>query len=518
MRKLTTWVATLSSIILLSLVVSACGKADNDTIKIGTQTYTETKTLAEMYKVLIEERTKLNVDIVPDLASSPIVITAMKNNEVQMGTLYSGEIFNNHFPVKDTNDRQEVLQQAQEGFDKNFDFKWYDSYGFENAYALTVTQDVANQYHLDTVSDLQKHAKSMNIGVDSTWLERENDGYKAFTKFYGFSFKKTLPMESSLVHKAAADRKVDVVVAYTTDSGLKQYNLKTLKDDKQFFPPYDASPVVRNETLQQHPELNDMISLLIGKLDTSTMSALNYEVEVNKRSPKEVAYEFLKSIDLLDADLNPPRSDLNLLEYVKENAGYLLHLTWVHIVMVISGLGLALIVGIPLGVLSARSKKLAAIILPVANFIQVIPSLALLALLMIVLGLGFKTVVVGLFLYSLLPIIRNTYVGLSQVNPGISEAGKGVGMSNMQLLLQVQLPLALPFLMAGIRIAAVIAIGVATLAPLIGGEGLGREIYSGLNLHNNIKIYAGAIPACLLAILADIFLGMLQNKLKHRNQ
>ncbi|WP_420848796.1 ABC transporter permease [Paenibacillus antarcticus] len=223
-------------------------------------------------------------------------------------------------------------------------------------------------------------------------------------------------------------------------------------------------------------------------------------------------------MDLLDADLNPPRSDLNLLEYVKENAGYLLHLTWVHIVMVISGLGLALIVGIPLGVLSARSKKLAAIILPVANFIQVIPSLALLALLMIVLGLGFKTVVVGLFLYSLLPIIRNTYVGLSQVNPGISEAGKGVGMSNMQLLLQVQLPLALPFLMAGIRIAAVIAIGVATLAPLIGGEGLGREIYSGLNLHNNIKIYAGAIPACLLAILADIFLGMLQNKLKHRNQ
>jgi len=517
MRKITTQVATLSLIIILSLVVSACGK-DTDTIKIGTQTYTETKTLAEMYKVLIEERTKLKVDIIPDLASSPIVITAMKNNEVQMGTLYSGEIFNNHFPVKETNDRQEVLQQAQEGFNTNFDFKWYDSYGFENAYALTVTQDVANQYHLDTVSDLKNHAKDMNIGVDSTWLERENDGYNAFTKFYGFSFKKTLPMESSLVHKAAADRKVDVVVAYTTDSGLKQYDLKTLKDDKQFFPPYDASPVVRNETLQQHPELSDMISLLVGKLDTSTMSALNYEVEVNKRSPKEVAYEFVKTIDLLDADVNPPRSDLNLLEYTKENAGYLLHLTWVHIVMVISGLGLALIVGIPLGVLSARNKKLAAIILPVANFIQVIPSLALLALLMIVLGLGFKTVVVGLFLYSLLPIIRNTYVGLSQVNPGISEAGKGVGMSNMQLLLQVQLPLALPFLMAGLRIAAVIAIGVATLAPLIGGEGLGREIYSGLNLHNNIKIYAGAIPACLLAILADIFLGMLQNKLKRRNQ
>lgn len=517
MRKITTRVATLSFIILLSLVVSACGK-DNDTIKIGTQTYTESKTLAEMYKVLIEDRTELKVEIVPDLASSPIIIDAMKNNEIQMGTLYSGEIFNNHFPVTESNDRQEVLKQAQEGFNKYFDFKWFDSYGFENTYALTVTQDVAKQYNLNTVSDLKNYAQDMNIGVDSTWLERDSDGYKAFTKFYGISFKKALPMEISLVHKAAADRKVDVVVAYTTDSGIKQYELKTLKDDKQFFPPYDASPVVRNDTLKDHPELNETISLLIGKLDTTTMSALNYEVEVNKLSPQEAAYAFLKTINLLDADVNPPRSDLNLLEYVKENAGYLLHLTWVHIVMVFSGLGLALIVGIPLGVLSARSKKLAAIILPVANFIQVIPSLALLALLMIVLGLGFKTVVVGLFLYSLLPIIRNTYVGLNQVDSGISEAGKGVGMSNMQLLFQVQLPLALPFLMAGLRIAAVIAIGVATLAPLIGGEGLGREIYSGLNLHNNIKIYAGAIPACLLAILADIFLGMLQKKLKHRNQ
>ncbi|MDB5052803.1 MAG: opuBC [Bacilli bacterium] len=517
MKKITR-ITALSFIILLSLVVSACSQATTDTIKIGTQTFTEAKTLAEMYKALIEDRTKIKVEIVPDLAASTVVLKAIKSNEIQMGTLYSGEIFNKHFPVKATKERHEVLKQAQEGFNKYFDLKWFDSYGFENTYALTVTKDVANQYKLNTVSDLKSHAKDMNLGVDTTWLERGSDGYKAFTQFYGFSFKKTFPMEISLVHKAAADKKVDVVVAYTTDAGIKQYDLKTLKDDKQFFPPYDASPVVRNDTLKQHPELNDMIALLVGKIDTNTMSELNYEVEVHTRSPKDVAYEFLKKINLLDVNVIPPSSDLNFLQYVQENAGHLLYLTWEHIVMVFCGLGLALIVGIPFGVLSARSKKFAAIILPLANFVQVIPSLALLALLMIVLGLGFKTIVVGLFLYSLLPIIRNTYVGLNQVDPGISEAGKGVGMSPMQLLLQVQLPLSLPFLMAGLRIAAVIAVGVATLAPIIGGEGLGREIYSGLNLHNNIKIYAGAIPACLLAILADIFLGMLQNKLKIRSQ
>jgi osmoprotectant transport system permease protein len=214
--------------------------------------------------------------------------------------------------------------------------------------------------------------------------------------------------------------------------------------------------------------------------------------------------------------MNPDQAGfVQLLQYMRDNAGYLLNLTWEHLVMVFCGLGLALLVGIPLGVVCARSEKLASLILTTANVIQVVPSLALLALVMIMLGLGFKTIVFSLFLYSLLPIIRNTYVGLKQVDPIITEAGRGVGMSALQLLFKVQLPLSLPFLMAGLRLAAVIAIGVATLAPLIGGEGLGREIYAGLNLRNNLKIYAGAIPAALLAILADLCLGRLQEKLKN---
>src|SRR5690606_18092124 len=178
----------------------------------------------------------------------------------------------------------------------------------------------------------------------------------------------------------------------------------------------------------------------------------------------------------------------SFMQYLSDNASNLLQLTLEHIVMVICGLALALLVGIPLGVLCTRSEKLASVILAAANVIQVIPSLALLAILMMFLGLGFKTIVVGLFFYSLLPIIRNTYVGLKEIDPNINQAGKGLGMNNWQLLIKVQLPLALPFLMAGFRVAAVIAIGVATLAPLIGGDGLGREIYAGLNMRNSLKI------------------------------
>ncbi|MFD0676702.1 MULTISPECIES: ABC transporter permease [unclassified Paenibacillus] len=209
-----------------------------------------------------------------------------------------------------------------------------------------------------------------------------------------------------------------------------------------------------------------------------------------------------------------PNLLMQLITYVSDHSGQLLELTLQHILMVLCGIGLALIIGIPLGIISARNKRWSSIILPAANVIQVFPSIALLAILMIVFGLGFYTVVVGLFLYSLLPIIRNTYVGLTQVDRSITDAGKGMGMNPVQLLWKVQLPLSVPFLLAGLRVAAVIAIGVATMAPLIGGDGLGREIYSGINLRNPVRIYAGAIPAALLAIAADIGLGRLQNKWK----
>ncbi|ACT00302.1 ABC transporter permease [Paenibacillus sp. JDR-2] len=200
--------------------------------------------------------------------------------------------------------------------------------------------------------------------------------------------------------------------------------------------------------------------------------------------------------------------------YVRENWADLLVFTGQHIMMVLIGLLLALAVGIPLGILASRNRASARIILTAANIVQVFPSLALLVLLMVVFGLGTTTVVVGLFLYSLLPVIRNTFVGLTQVDKSIMEAGKGVGMSRLQIMVHVQLPLALPFMLTGIRIAAVIAIGVATIAPLVGGDGLGREIYSGINMNNSARLYAGAIPAAILALLADFALERLQNRAK----
>lgn len=207
---------------------------------------------------------------------------------------------------------------------------------------------------------------------------------------------------------------------------------------------------------------------------------------------------------------------IDLGNYMIENYQELLALSIEHVLMVAYGIGLALLVGVPLGIISAKYERLAPIIISVVNVLQLIPSLAMLAILMLYFGFGFKTIVIGLFLYSLMPIVKNTYVGIKEVDDSIIEAGVGNGMTTMQLLYKVQFPLSIPFLMAGIRLAAVIAISVATIGPYIGAGGLGKEIISGISLQSDVKIYAGAIPATLIAILADFILGKMEQKTKKR--
>ncbi|SKA92680.1 ABC transporter permease [Sporosarcina newyorkensis] len=205
-----------------------------------------------------------------------------------------------------------------------------------------------------------------------------------------------------------------------------------------------------------------------------------------------------------------------LMQYIMNNQSELLALTVEHILLVIYGVVLAFIVGVPLAIVAVKIPRLAPVILSVANILQNVPSLAMLAILMLYFGLGNTAVIIGLFFYSLLPIIRNTYVGLQEVSGSLLDAGKGVGMNSFQLLTKVQIPLSLPFIVAGLRVAAVIAVGVASIAPYIGGGGLGKEIVSGIAQRSDIKILAGAIPAALLAILADYLLGFVEKYTKKR--
>lgn len=282
---------------LLTLILTACG---DDQITVGTQTYTETKILGYMYEALVEEQTDVEVVVKTDFSASPVVIEAMNGDDVQLTTLYTGEIFNGHFSIEDTNDRESVLQQAKEGFKETYNFKWYDPVGFENTYAFTVRQEVAEEHNLEKISDLTEIADEMRLGVDTTWLERDNDGYDAFTETYGLEFGETFPMEIGLVYDAVKNDEVDIVLAYSTDPRISEYNLITLEDDQQFFPPYDASTVIKQEVLDNNPEVDDALSVLVGKITEETMRELNARVDINNEDPQDVAVDYLQNEGLLE--------------------------------------------------------------------------------------------------------------------------------------------------------------------------------------------------------------------------
>lgn len=208
--------------------------------------------------------------------------------------------------------------------------------------------------------------------------------------------------------------------------------------------------------------------------------------------------------------------DFFLIKYAPEIFQHTLE----HLFLVGIAIGIATLVGIPLGILITRKTNLRQPIIGIANILQTIPSLALFGLLIpvpVIGGIGVIPAIVALTLYSFLPIIRNTYTGIVNVDPAIREAGKGMGMTDRQLLLQVEIPLAMGVILAGVRVATVIAIGIATIAAAIGAGGLGVFIFRGIAVVNNELILAGAIPAAVIALVADLVIGWLENKLKIKN-
>ncbi|MFM1654818.1 osmoprotectant ABC transporter substrate-binding protein [Brevibacillus sp. B_LB10_24] len=290
--------------LLLFSVITGCSKSasgSGDVVKIGSWSTSEHLILAHMIKLLIEQDTKLKPEIVEGLTSTPVVLKAMENNEIQISAVrYVGTDLSSSLKIEDPpRDPAEALKLVQEGMQEKYDQKFFPSYGFENTYVFTVRQDLADKLNLQKVSDVAPHAKDLHLGTDNAWLERPNDGYPAFKKAYGIEFGKTSPMEIGLVYKAVSNKDVDIVLAYSTDSRLKEYQLKTLEDDKKFFPPYQAAPVVRNDLLKKHPELEDVINKLVGQIDTETMTELNYQADIKKVQPAEIAKNFLKEKGLL---------------------------------------------------------------------------------------------------------------------------------------------------------------------------------------------------------------------------
>jgi|SRR5690625_595352 len=283
------------TLLLFILPLAACS-GGSGSITIGAQTYTETKILAHMYKELIEDQTDLSVTVKPDLATSPIVLEGMQNGEYDLSIQYTGTAISSFTDIDNPQDSDATLQQAKDFFSgDDFNFKVYDPLGFANTYAFTVQKEIADEYGLEKVSDLEGISDQFDAGFDTAWLERENDGYPAFIDTYEFEFGDTKPMEIGLVYDAVKNKDVDIVLAYSTDPRIVAYDLVILEDDKNFFPPYDATPTIRQEVIDENPEVEDAIETLIGQFDEEIIGDLNGKVDLDKEEIEDVAHEYLKS-------------------------------------------------------------------------------------------------------------------------------------------------------------------------------------------------------------------------------
>lgn len=293
-------IAIITALIVTLTALTGCslpglgGEGDENTVVIGSSIATENQILAGALKELIEHETPLKVTIVNNLGTSMVLHQAQNKGEIDISSCrYTGTDIANLMRTP-PHDPDKALQLVQETFLKKYHATWFPSYGFDNTYAFMVTPKTAEKYQLKTLSDLKKAAPQMTVGVDSSWLNRKGDGYQAFIKKYDLHFKKVVPMQIGLVYDAVNNGKMDMVLGYSTDGRIASYHLKMLKDDKQFFPPYDASMVVNTELLQKHPELKPLLLRLANQITTKEMQQLNYEADNNLEEPEMVGANFVK--------------------------------------------------------------------------------------------------------------------------------------------------------------------------------------------------------------------------------
>ncbi len=267
---------------------------------------------------------------------------------------------------------------------------------------------------------------------------------KGYTEAYDTKFQRVYPMQVGLLYDALVANELDVILGYSTDGRVGSYDLVMLEDDLKFFPPYTASVVVSGETLKEYPELKPILLKLQDTIDTKTMQQLNYESDNELLEPKIIARRFLEKHNFFEE--GKLMFD-NLVTYLSENSSYLITQFGVHVYISVIGVVLTFLIGFPLGIVLSERPKISDIVIGIINVIQTIPSIAMLTMLLILMGLGQNTVVATVVLYSLLPIVKNTYVGLVNVDPMYIDSAKGIGMNRYQILYMIKIPLAMPVIL-----------------------------------------------------------------------
>lgn len=406
-----------------------------------------------------------------------------------------------------------VLNHVRSEFRERWNLWWLAPLGFDNSYALALRRDRANQLNIRTITDLVGVAPNLKAAFGYEFIQRA-DGLPGLKQQYGLQFRDVVGMQQSLKYQAADKGDVDLLDVYTTDGRLAVYDFVVLEDDRQFFPPYDATALIRGDTLKQHPELGQVLSLLTNALSPQRMRELNLRIQEQGEAIPHVAHDALRTLHLGKETQTPSTKTVqeseSFFSYMWEQRTSLMIRTGEHLGLAGTGLLLGIALAIPMAFLLERWRKGAETMIRIIGMSQTVPSIALLAFMIPLFGVGVLPAIMALWIYSLYPIVRNTFSGLRDAAPSVVETGRALGMTEWQILRSVRLPLAAPTIMAGIRTAAIWTVGTATLAAFIGAGGLGVPIVSGLQLADAHVILSGALPATLLALLVDGLLGWIE--------
>ncbi len=509
------------------------------TVVVGSKNFEESRLLGEMFAQLIEARTRLRVERRLGLAGTQICFEALKSGAIDVYPEYTGTgLVSILGQSAGAGGESATLGRVRAEFLARWNLWWIAPLGFQNAYEIAVPSELARRERLATLTDLARIAPRLRAAFGHEFLARD-DGLPGLAHTYGIRFKSVQAMQETLKYQATRAGGVDVLDVYTTDARLLLYHLTVLRDDRGFFPPYEAAPLVRGATLAVHPELGAALGLLAGAFDEDAMRRLNLRLQEGKESEVTVARDALAALGLVPPAATSPgvpgapgapalsgnpanpesarpgrRRPAGVAAVLWRDRVALARRVWTHLGLC----GVALLAGallaIPLGLYLERHRRGAEPVIGLLGLIQTVPSLALLAFMIPFLGVGALPAVAALWLYSLFPMVRNTYTGVRDADPRAVEAATALGMTPGQVLREVRLPLAAPVLMAGVRTAAVITVGTATLAAFIGAGGLGEPIVTGLQLANTGMILSGAIPAAALALLVDLALAAVERAVR----
>ena len=528
----------LTSLLLAAALTTTTAHAaqagDATPLRIGSKRFTESYILAQLLAQAAGPATR--TEVLQGLGNTAIVYEALRAGSIDAYAEYSGTIHQEILKGSGTPQLAAMRAQLQPlGLGVAIPL------GFNDGYALAMRADVAQRLGIRSLSDLARHP-ALRLGLSNEFIGR-TDGWRGLAQRY------TLPQQPSgldhgLAYDAVAGGQVDVIDIYTTDAKIDHLGLRVLADDAGYFPRYDAVVLYRLDVPQRFPAAWAAWLALEGSISEQQMIGMNARAELKSVAFDVIARDHLagaaaaRSIGATGASgvsgtasaapggsaATPTPAGANPVPasgfgdfWARLWGADLLRLTVQHLGLVLAAVAGAVLIGVPAATAVAGHAGARATVLGAAGLLQTVPSLAMLALLISLLGrIGTVPALLALTLYALLPIVQNTCTGLAEVPQGLKQAAKALALSPLQQLRFVELPLALPMILAGVRTAATIAVGTATIAAFIGAGGYGERIVTGLALNDKALLLAGAVPAAALALLFEGLFGALGWQLRRR--